>query len=159
MSEKTTLGSLINANAVKKVEAHVQNAIEGGAKLVVGGKSPKANHFEPTLIVDAKHDMLCCQEETFGPVAAIVKFSTEEEALELANSVRHGLAAYFYSQDLGQINRVSKKLESGMVGVNEGVISTCEVPFGGVKESGLGREGGHLGLEEFQEVKYICLCT
>lgn len=157
LSEKTTIGSLINNEAVKKVEAHVKDALEKGGKLLVGGKAPKANHFEPTLIAEAKHDMLCCQEETFGPLAAIVKFNSEDEALELANSVKHGLAAYFYSQDLNQIRRVASRLESGMVGVNEGVISTCEAPFGGVKESGLGREGGHMGLEEYQEVKYICI--
>lgn len=157
MSEKTTIGSLINKDAVLKVESHVKDALEKGGKLICGGKSPKENHFEPTLISDAKHDMLCCQEETFGPLAAIVKFGTEGEALELANSVKHGLAAYFYSQDLNQIRRVSLKLQAGMIGVNEGVISSCEAPFGGVKESGLGREGGHMGLEEYQEVKYICI--
>lgn len=157
MKSSTTIGSLINKNAVEKVEAHVKDALEKGGKLVLGGKSPKENHFEPTLIVDAKHDMLCCQEETFGPLAAIVKFNSEEEALELANSTRHGLAGYFYSQDINQIRRVSNRLEVGMVGVNEGVISTAEAPFGGVKESGLGREGGVMGIEEFQEVKYICL--
>lgn len=157
MSTSTTVGSLINTSAVEKVELHVKDAVEKGGKLLLGGKSPKPNHFEPTLIADANHDMLCCQEETFGPLAAIVKFKTEEEVLQSANSVRHGLAGYFYSQDLSQIKRVSSRLEVGMVGVNEGVISTCEAPFGGVKESGLGREGGQLGLEEFQEVKYICL--
>lgn len=157
MDKSTIIGSLINQNAVEKVTTHVKDALEKGGKLLVGGKSPKENHFEPTLISEAKHDMLCCQEETFGPLAAIVKFETEEEALDLANSVKQGLAGYFYSQDINQIRRVSSKLEVGMVGVNEGVISTCEAPFGGVKESGLGREGGHLGLEEYQEVKYICL--
>lgn len=159
LKEKTTIGSLINQSAVEKVQAHVQDALDKGGKLLLGGKSPKENHFEPTLITEAKHDMLCCQEETFGPLAAIVKFSTEEEVLEMANSVKHGLAAYFYSRDFNQIRRVSVKLESGMVGVNEGVISTCEAPFGGVKESGLGREGGHMGIEEYQEVKYICIGT
>lgn len=157
MSEKTTVGSLIDKNGVAKVEAHVKDALDKGGKLILGGKSPKENHFEPTLISDAKHDMLCCQEETFGPLAAIVKFNSEEEVLEMCNSVRHGLAGYFYSQDLNQIRRVCRSLEVGMIGVNEGIISTCEAPFGGVKESGLGREGSHMGLEEFQEVKYICL--
>lgn len=159
MSSSTTIGSLINKNAVEKVEAHVKDAIEQGGKLLLGGKSTKENQFEPTLIAEGNHDMLCCQEETFGPLATIVRFKTEEEALKLANSVRHGLAGYFYTQDVSQIKRVSTKLDVGMVGVNEGLISTCEAPFGGVKESGLGREGGQLGLEEFQEVKYICLGT
>lgn len=157
MDNSTTIGSLINKNAVAKVDAHVKDALEKGGKLVLGGKSNKENHFEPTLIRDATHDMLCCQEETFGPLAAIVKFNTEDEVLELANSTRHGLAGYFYSKDLSQIKRVSLGLEVGMVGVNEGIISTCEAPFGGVKESGIGREGGHLGMEEYQEVKYICV--
>lgn len=157
MDKKTTIGSLINASAVEKVQAHVNDAIEKGGKLVLGGKSPKENHYEPTLISDATHDMLCCQEETFGPLAAITKFSKEDEVLALANSTKHGLASYFYSQDLAQIKRVSRGLEAGMVGVNEGIISTCEAPFGGVKESGLGREGHHLGLDEYLEVKYICL--
>lgn len=157
MDTKTTIGSLINKNAVTKVEAHVKDALAKGGILLAGGKSPKENHFEPTLIANASHDMLCCKEETFGPVAVITKFSTEEEVLGIANSDKHGLAGYFYSQDLAQIRRVSKKLEVGMVGVNEGVISCCEAPFGGVKESGLGREGGETGMEEYQEVKYICL--
>lgn len=155
----TTIGSLINKSAVEKVESHVRDALEKGGKLLLGGKSPKENHFEPTLIVNATTDMLCCKEETFGPLAAIVKFSTEEEALEHANSTRHGLASYFYSNDIAQIKRVSSRLEAGMVGVNDGVISTCEAPFGGVKESGLGREGGFTGLEEYQETKYICLTS
>lgn len=157
MKSSTTVGSLINTNAIEKVESHVKDALDKGGKLILGGKSPKENHFEPTLITDATHDMLCCQEETFGPLAAIVRFKTEEEVLGLANSVKHGLAGYFYSQDISQIRRVSSRLEVGMVGVNEGVISACEAPFGGVKESGLGREGGLIGMEEFQEVKYICL--
>lgn len=159
MSEKTTIGSLINKEGVAKVEAHIKDALNKGGKLILGGKSSKENHFEPTLISDAKHDMLCCQEETFGPLAAIVKFESEEEVLDLCNSVRHGLAGYFYSQNLSQIRRICADLEVGMIGVNEGIISTCEAPFGGVKESGLGREGSHLGLEEFQEVKYICLAS
>lgn len=157
MKSSTTVGSLINNNAIEKVQSHVKDATDKGGKLVLGGRSPKENHYEPTLITEATHDMLCCQEETFGPLAAIVRFKTEEEVLELANSVKHGLAGYFYSQDFSQIRRVSQKMEVGMVGVNEGVISACEAPFGGVKESGLGREGGLIGMEEFQEVKYICL--
>lgn len=157
MKSSTTIGCLINNDAVKKVEDHVSDALEKGGKLLLGGKSQKNNYFEPTLISNADHSMLCCQEETFGPLAAIVKFGTEDEVLKLANSVKHGLAGYFYSQDLAQIKRVATRLEVGMVGVNEGVISTCEAPFGGVKESGLGREGGYLGLEEYQETKYICL--
>lgn len=157
MDAKTTIGSLINKGAVEKVESHVKDALEKGGKLIVGGKSPKENHFEPTLIAEANNEMLCCQEETFGPLAAIVRFTNEEDALNMANSSKHGLAGYFYSKDLAQIKRVSTRLQVGMIGVNEGIISTCEAPFGGVKESGLGREGGHIGLEEYQEIKYICL--
>lgn len=157
LDDKTTVGSLINANAVEKVQAHVKDALEKGGKLVLGGKSPKENHYEPTLITNANHEMLCCQEETFGPVAAIIPFKNEDDVLSMANSSKYGLAAYFYSQDLSQIKRVSRKLDVGMVGVNEGIISTCEAPFGGVKESGLGREGSHYGLDEFLQIKYICL--
>lgn len=158
LKNSTTIGSLINKAACEKVEAHIKDAIEKGGKLVMGGKpTGTGSCFEPTLITDAKHDMLCCQEETFGPLAAIVKFNDEEDVIQLANSVRQGLAGYIYTNDLGQIRRVAKKLEVGMVGVNEGIISTCEAPFGGVKESGLGREGGTMGIDEFIEIKYICL--
>ena len=152
-----TIGPLVNKKALEKVKSHVEDAVTQGAKLLVGGKLIDGNFFEPTLMTGINQKMKMCHEETFGPVAGIVPFETEEEVLRIANSVRVGLAGYFYSRDLGQIWRVARRLEVGMVGINEGIISCAEAPFGGVKESGLGREGSHLGIEEFVNVKYLCL--
>jgi succinate-semialdehyde dehydrogenase/glutarate-semialdehyde dehydrogenase len=154
------VGPLIDEAALQKVEAHVADAIALGAKLLAGGKrlATEAGHFfEPTLLADATPQMLCSREETFGPVAPVFKFQTEAEAITLANSTEFGLASYFYSRDIGRIFRVGEALEYGMVGVNTGLISTAEVPFGGVKQSGLGREGGRQGIEDYVEVKYLCL--
>uniref|UniRef100_V5IGH9 Succinate-semialdehyde dehydrogenase n=2 Tax=Ixodes ricinus TaxID=34613 RepID=V5IGH9_IXORI len=155
---ETTLGPLINAKAVDKVEHHVADAVEKGSTVVLGGKkhSLGGNFFEPTLLTNVQRDMLVCQEETFGPVASIIRFKTEEEAVELANSTRVGLAGYFYSENVSQVWRVAKALEVGMVGVNEGLMSCAEGAFGGVKESGLGREGSRYGMDEFMQLKYIC---
>ncbi|KAL3193971.1 hypothetical protein MRX96_016488 [Rhipicephalus microplus] len=154
----TTLGPLINSKAVEKVEHHVADAIKKGGKVVVGGKRHAlgGNFFEPTLVTNVNRNMLVCEEETFGPVASVLKFKTEEEAVELANSTRVGLAGYFYTENIAQGWRVAKALEVGMVGVNEGIISCAEAAFGGVKESGLGREGSRYGLDEFTQIKYIC---
>ena len=154
------VGPLIDDQAMQKVETHVADAIALGAKLLAGGKridTSGGNFFEPTLLADATPQMLCSREETFGPVAPVFKFQTEAEAIQLANATEFGLASYFYSRDIGRIFRVSEALEYGMVGVNTGLISTAEVPFGGVKQSGLGREGGRQGIEDYVEVKYICL--
>lgn len=154
------VGPLIDEAALQKVETHVADAIALGAKLLVGGKrlaTEAGNFFEPTLLADATPQMLCSREETFGPVAPVFKFQTEAEAITLANSTEFGLASYFYSRDIGRIFRVGEALEYGMVGVNTGLISTAEVPFGGVKQSGLGREGGRQGIEDYVEVKYLCL--
>jgi succinate-semialdehyde dehydrogenase/glutarate-semialdehyde dehydrogenase len=154
------VGPLIDEAALQKVEAHVADAIALGAKLLAGGKrlaSEAGNFFEPTLLADATPQMLCSREETFGPVAPVFKFQTEAEAIALANSTEFGLASYFYSRDIGRIFRVGEALEYGMVGINTGLISTAEVPFGGVKQSGLGREGGRQGIEDYVEVKYLCL--
>jgi succinate-semialdehyde dehydrogenase/glutarate-semialdehyde dehydrogenase len=154
------VGPLIDEAALQKVEAHVGDAIALGAKLLAGGKrlaSEAGNFFEPTLLADATPQMLCSREETFGPVAPVFKFQTEAEAIALANSTEFGLASYFYSRDIGRIFRVGEALEYGMVGINTGLISTAEVPFGGVKQSGLGREGGRQGIEDYVEVKYLCL--
>lgn len=155
---QTTLGPLINSKAVEKVEQHVADAVSKGAKVVVGGKRHAlgGNFFEPTLVTDVSRDMLACREETFGPVASVIRFKTEDEAVELANSTRVGLAGYFYTENISQAWRVAKALEVGMVGVNEGIISCAEAAFGGVKESGLGREGSRYGLDEFTHIKYIC---
>ncbi|QDX98927.1 NAD-dependent succinate-semialdehyde dehydrogenase [Pectobacterium carotovorum subsp. carotovorum] len=155
MDDGVVLGPLIDDAAVEKVEKHVNDAVEKGGKTLVGGKRHKLGHsfFEPTVIVDANEAMLLAQEETFGPVAPCFRFKTEEEVIERANNTPFGLAAYFYSQNLQRVFRVAEALESGMIGINECAVSTELAPFGGVKESGLGREGSVLGLDEFLEVK------
>lgn len=156
--ERTTQGPLINEKAVEKVEKHVSDAISKGATIVTGGKRHPLgkNFFEPTLLSNVTRDMLCSHEETFGPLAPVIKFDTEEEAVAIANATDVGLAGYFYSQDPAQIWRVAEQLEVGMVGVNEGLISSVECPFGGVKQSGLGREGSRYGIDEYLELKYVC---
>jgi len=152
-------GPLINEQALEKVEAHVADAVEKGAKVLTGGKRHALGRtfYEPTILTDVTSDMRLANEETFGPVAPLFRFQSEEEAVATANDTPFGLAAYFYTKDLGRAWRVSEALEYGMVGVNEGVISTEMAPFGGVKESGLGREGSHHGIEEFVEMKYIMM--
>ncbi|XP_067147014.1 succinate-semialdehyde dehydrogenase, mitochondrial isoform X2 [Apteryx mantelli] len=155
---KTTQGPLINEKAVEKVERHISDAVSQGASIVTGGKrhSLGKNFFEPTLLSNVTTKMLCTQEETFGPLAPVIKFETEEEAIAIANAANVGLAGYFYSQDPAQIWRVAEQLEVGMVGINEGIISSVEGPFGGVKQSGLGREGSKYGIDEYLEIKYVC---
>ena len=150
-------GPMIDDNAVAKIESHVADALAKGAKLAAGGKKFGGRFFEPTVLTEATSDMLCAREETFGPVALVFRFKTELEAVALANDTEFGLAAYFYSRDIGRIFRVAEAIESGMVGVNTGLISTAEVPFGGVKQSGLGREGSHHGIDDYVEIKYLCL--
>jgi len=150
-------GPMIDDNAVAKIESHIADALAKGAKVMAGGKRFGARFFEPTVLTEATADMLCAREETFGPVAPVFRFKTEADAIALANDTEFGLAAYFYSRDIGRIFRVGEALESGMVGVNTGIISTAEVPFGGVKQSGLGREGSHHGIDDYVEIKYLCL--
>jgi len=154
-----TQGPLIDAKAVEKIEEHVADALAKGGKVLAGGKRHKLGglFYEPTVIGGATADMLFAREETFGPLAPIFAFDTEEEAIAAANDTEFGLAAYFYARDIGRIMRVAEALESGIVGVNTGLVSTAEAPFGGVKQSGLGREGSKYGLDEFLEVKYVCL--
>ncbi|ARN20576.1 NAD-dependent succinate-semialdehyde dehydrogenase [Piscinibacter gummiphilus] len=152
-----TQGPMIDDNAIAKIERHVADAVSKGAKVLTGGKRLHDRFFEPTVLTEANADMLCAREETFGPVAPVFRFQTEEEVLRLANDTEFGLAAYFYSRDIGRVFRVGEGLESGMVGVNTGLISTAEVPFGGVKQSGLGREGSRHGIEDYVEIKYLCL--
>jgi len=152
-----TQGPMIDDNAIAKIERHVADAVSKGAKVLTGGKRLHDRFFEPTVLTEANADMLCAREETFGPVAPVFRFKTEEEVLRLANDTEFGLAAYFYSRDIGRVFRVGEGLESGMVGVNTGLISTAEVPFGGVKQSGLGREGSRHGIEDYVEIKYLCL--
>lgn len=150
------IGPLINANAVKKVEAHIQDALDKNGRLVVGGKKHKAGElfFEPTLIADVTPDMDVATQETFGPLAAVFKFETEQQAVEMANATEFGLAAYCYTKDLGRAWRMSEQLEYGMVGINKGLISNEVAPFGGIKQSGLGREGSKYGIEDYLEIKY-----
>lgn len=150
------IGPLINANAVKKVETHIQDALDKNGRLVVGGKKHKAGElfFEPTLIADVTADMDVATQETFGPLAAVFKFETEQQAVEMANATEFGLAAYCYTKDLGRAWRMSEQLEYGMVGINKGLISNEVAPFGGIKQSGLGREGSKYGIEDYLEIKY-----
>jgi succinate-semialdehyde dehydrogenase / glutarate-semialdehyde dehydrogenase len=159
MEPGVTQGPLINAAAVTKVEEHIADALKRGARVVTGGKrhAKGGNFFEPTLLADVPGDALIFREETFGPVAPLFRFHTEEEAIRLANDTEFGLASYFYARDIGRIFRVAEALEYGMVGINEGIISTEVAPFGGMKSSGLGREGSHHGIDEYIEVKYLAL--
>lgn len=150
-------GPMIDEAALLKVEAHVADALAKGATLVAGGERFNERFFTPTVLAQVTPEMLCSKEETFGPVAPVFRFDTEAEAVELANATEFGLASYFYSRDIGRIFRVGEALEYGMVGVNTGLISTAEVPFGGVKQSGLGREGAHQGMDDYVEIKYLCL--
>src|SRR5690349_11253574 len=154
-----TQGPLIDDKAVAKVEEHIKDAVEKGARVVVGGHRHQlgGRFFEPTVLADVSSNALMAHEETFGPVAPLFRFKTEEEAIAQANNTEFGLAAYFYGRDIGRVWRVAEGLESGMVGINTGLISTEVAPFGGVKESGLGREGSKYGIEEYLEVKYLCL--
>jgi succinate-semialdehyde dehydrogenase/glutarate-semialdehyde dehydrogenase len=153
------IGPLIDEAGVKKVTEHVKDAVDKGAELMLGGHPHPlgGNFFSPTLISGASPDMLVAQEETFGPLAAVFPFDDEESAIEMANDTRYGLASYFYSQNLARVWRVADALEYGMVGINTGGISNAAAPFGGMKASGLGREGGHQGLDEYLETKYLCM--
>jgi succinate-semialdehyde dehydrogenase/glutarate-semialdehyde dehydrogenase len=154
-----TIGPLIDMAAVAKVERHIADALGKGAKLVLGGHrhSLGGTFFEPTILADVTTGMAMAGEETFGPVAPLFRFKTEEEAMRIANDTPYGLAAYFYSRDIGRCWRVAEALEYGIVGINEGIISTEVAPFGGVKESGIGREGSRYGIDEYLEIKYLCL--
>ncbi|MDJ0913349.1 MAG: NAD-dependent succinate-semialdehyde dehydrogenase [Desulfobacterales bacterium] len=159
MERDTQQGPLINRNALEKVEAHIKDAVNKGANILTGGKRHPlgGTFFEPTVIGDITGNMRIATEETFGPVAPIFKFKTEAEAIQMANSTEYGLAAYFYSRDVGRIWRVSEALEYGIIGINAGLISTEVAPFGGLKQSGIGREGSKYGIEEFLEIKYLCM--
>ncbi|XP_056142296.1 succinate-semialdehyde dehydrogenase, mitochondrial isoform X2 [Lampris incognitus] len=152
----TTQGPLINVNAAKKVMHQISDAVSQGAKVLRGGKRLEGSFMQPTLLADVTTDMLCTQEETFGPLVPVIRFNTEEEALAIANACHMGLAGYFFSQDISQIWRVAEALEVGMVGVNEGLLSTVESCFGGVKQSGLGSEGSKYGIKEYLDIKYMC---
>ncbi len=155
--EGVSQGPLIEDAAVDKVVRHVADAVAKGGKILTGGKKMGGQFFEPTVIAEANASMLCATEETFGPFAPVFRFKTEQEAIDAANATIFGLASYFYSRDVGRIFRVSEALEYGMVGINVGILATEHVPFGGVKQSGLGREGSSHGMEDYVEMKYLCL--
>jgi len=159
MEDGITQGPLIDLNAVDKVEEHIADAVGKGARIVVGGKrhSLGGSYFEPTVLADVDTSMMVTREETFGPVAPLFRFKTEEEAIAMANDTEFGLAAFFFSRDIGRVWRVAEALEAGLVGVNAGVISTVEAPFGGFKESGVGREGSKYGIDDYIETKYVCM--
>ena len=157
--EGVTTGPLINKAAIEKVEEHVADALKHGAKVVLGGKRhPRGgNFYEPTILANVTQAMMVAREETFGPVAPLFKFKTEAEVIAMANDTPFGLAAYFYARDVGRVWRVAEALECGIIGINEGIISNEVAPFGGYKQSGLGREGSHHGIEEFLEIKYMLM--
>ncbi|MBE7926177.1 NADP-dependent succinate-semialdehyde dehydrogenase [Pseudomonas saudiphocaensis] len=159
LDDGVDVGPLIDDRAAAKVREHIEDAVSQGAQVVTGGKAHSlgGSYFEPTLLIDVPHTAKVAKEETFGPLAPLFRFKDEAEGIELANDTEFGLAAYFYARDLGRVFRVAEALESGMVGVNTGMISTEVAPFGGVKSSGLGREGSKYGIEDYLEIKYICL--
>ncbi|UKA56419.1 NAD-dependent succinate-semialdehyde dehydrogenase [Arthrobacter sp. FW305-BF8] len=156
---EVTMGPLIGTDAVEKVESHIADAVEKGARVIAGGKRHPLGRsfFEPTVMVDVSHDAKVSREETFGPLASIFRFTDEGEVLTAANDTELGLAAYVYTRDIGRVWRLAEAIETGMVGINVGLMANEAVPFGGIKESGFGREGSHYGLEDYLEVKYICM--
>jgi succinate-semialdehyde dehydrogenase/glutarate-semialdehyde dehydrogenase len=154
-----TQGPLINETAIEKVEKHIKDATQKGAKILLGGKRHSLGglFFEPTVLTEVNGSMILAQEETFGPVAPIFRFKTDSDAIHMANDTVFGLAAYFYSKNMDRIWQVSTSLEYGMVGINTGILSTEVAPFGGVKQSGVGREGSHYGVDPYVEIKYLCM--
>lgn len=159
LEENIQIGPLINQSAIKKVEKHIADALKKGAELVCGGKIHDlgGSFFQPTLLKNCTADMLIAKEETFGPVAGLFKFSDEKQAIKLANNTEYGLAAYFYTQNVDRVIRVAEQLDYGIVGINTGRASNAVAPFGGFKQSGIGREGSKYGIEEYLEIKYVCL--
>ncbi len=159
LEEGISTGPLIDIRAVEKVESHIQDAVAKGARVVVGGgrHSNGGNFFEPTVLADVTPEMVVSKEETFGPLAPVYRFETDEDVVKMANDTEFGLAAYFYTRDVGRVWKVAEQLEYGIVGINSGIISTEIAPFGGMKESGIGREGSKYGIDEFVEVKYLCM--
>ncbi|WP_292037615.1 MULTISPECIES: NAD-dependent succinate-semialdehyde dehydrogenase [unclassified Brevundimonas] len=159
LEDGVQIGPLIDAKAVKKVEEHIADARAKGATVITGGQRHAlgGTFFQPTVLSGVTSDMMICKEETFGPVAPVVRFETEEEGLAMANATEVGLAGYFYARDMGRVWRVAEAMETGMIGVNTGLISTEVAPFGGIKQSGLGREGSRHGIEDYLELKYVCM--
>ncbi len=156
LDKDVQIGPLIHKKGLDKVQYHVADALKKGARVTEGGNPIDGLFYQPTVLADATTDMVIAQEEVFGPVAPVFRFKTEEEAIQIANNTEYGLASYFYSQDVARCWRVAEALECGMVGINEGLISTVIAPFGGVKESGIGREGSKYGMDYFMEIKYLC---
>lgn len=156
LDKDVQIGPLINEKGLNKVKQHVQDAVDKGATIRVGGKPMKDLFFEPTVLTGATHEMIISHQEVFGPVVPVFRFTSEEEVIRMANDTEYGLASYFYSRDVGRCWRVGEALETGMVGINEGLISTEIAPFGGIKQSGLGREGSKYGMDYFMEIKYLC---
>ncbi len=155
--EGVVQGPLIEVAAMDKVQKHLDDALAKGGRLVAGGQKLDGQFFQPTVVAEATKEMFCAREETFGPFAPVFRFKTEQEAIQAANDTEFGLASYFYSRDVGRIFRVAEALDYGMVGINAGIIATEHVPFGGVKQSGLGREGSHHGMDDYLEIKYLCM--
>ncbi|MGK6349759.1 NAD-dependent succinate-semialdehyde dehydrogenase [Parapedobacter sp. DT-150] len=156
LDEGVQVGPLINQDGLDKVNVHVEDAIAKGARLLTGGKAKSGLFYEPTVLADVNSSSVIAREETFGPVCALFRFNTEEEGIAMANDTEFGLASYFYSRDVNRCWRVSEQLEAGMVGINTGLLSNAVAPFGGVKQSGIGREGSKHGLDEYTEIKYLC---
>lgn len=159
LDDGVQVGPLIDENGVEKVEEHLADAVKKGATILTGGERHELGKtfFQPTVVADVTQDMQLCREETFGPLAGVVKFETEDEGVALANDTIFGLAGYFYSRDIGRIWRVAEAMETGMIGINTGILSTEVAPFGGIKQSGLGREGSRHGLDDYMEIKYLCM--
>jgi len=157
MEEGVQIGPLIDEAAVAKVEEHIADATAKGASVLTGGSRLEGRFYEPTVLRDVTADMVVTREETFGPLAPVMRFETDEEAIALANDSEFGLAAYFYARDMSRIWKVAEGIESGMIGINTGLVSTEVAPFGGVKSSGLGREGSKYGIEDYLEIKYLCM--
>ncbi|MGH8329975.1 MAG: aldehyde dehydrogenase family protein, partial [Pseudomonas sp.] len=157
LEEGTTTGPLIDGKAVAKVQEHIADAISKGATVLAGGKVMEGNFFEPTILTNVPKNAAVAKEETFGPLAPLFRFKDEAEVIAMSNDTEFGLASYFYARDLGRVFRVAEALEYGMVGVNTGLISNEVAPFGGIKASGLGREGSKYGIEDYLEIKYLCL--
>ena len=157
LEEGTTTGPLIDEKAVNKVKEHIADAVGKGAKVLLGGNSMQGNFFEPTILVNVSKDAAVAKEETFGPLAPLFRFKDEAEVIAMANDTEFGLASYFYARDMSRVFRVAEALEYGMVGINTGLISNEVAPFGGIKSSGLGREGSKYGIEDYLEIKYLCL--
>ncbi|WP_140938544.1 NAD-dependent succinate-semialdehyde dehydrogenase [Sphingobacterium lumbrici] len=156
LDKEVQVGPLINRKGLDKVKEHVEDALQKGAKVLTGGKQIGGNFFEPTVLSEVAHHSLIADEETFGPICALFRFKTEEEAVRLANDTPFGLAAYFYSDNIHRCHRVAEQIEAGMIGINVGLISNASAPFGGIKQSGIGREGAKYGLDEYLEIKYLC---